>query len=89
MAIVQRRWNFLHQPIYSAAHALNPTFMREGLTSTVVVELDEILLLFSVGSVKFSDLKLQWEQFREYDGPGFDDAESTVPHEWWHAHGRK
>jgi hypothetical protein len=49
MAIVQPRWTFLHQPVYSAAHALNPAFMREELTATVVDELDEILLLFQEG----------------------------------------
>jgi hAT family C-terminal dimerisation region len=55
----------------------------------VIDELEEVLLRLCSSSTTITQLKKEWEEFREYDGPGFDDAESVAPHEWWLAHGRK
>jgi hypothetical protein len=79
----------LHQPIYSAAHALNPAFLKLPMPEEVIDELEEVLLRLCSSSTTMTQLKKEWEEFREYDGPGFDDAENVAPHEWWLAHGRK
>jgi hypothetical protein len=87
--LVRSRWDFLHQPIYSAAYALNPAFLGHSIPEKVIEELNVVLLKLCSRSTTFTRLKKEWEEFRDYDGPGVDDAESEAPHEWWLAHGRK
>lgn len=87
--LVKNRWKFLHQPMYSAAHALNPAFLKKGMSETVIEELDQVLLQLCSSSTTITQLKKEWEEFREFEGPGYEEAESEAPHEWWFAHGRK
>jgi hypothetical protein len=42
-AIVNARWSFLHQPIYTAAYALNLVFMKSELSDEAMDEVDSVL----------------------------------------------
>jgi hAT family C-terminal dimerisation region len=87
--LVAARWEFLHQPVHSAAYAMNPAFLSRPMPDEVIDDLDSVLLQLCGAGTTITQLKKEWEEFREYNGPGSDEVENESPHEWWYAHGRK
>lgn len=92
-ALLLKRWEFLHQPIYAAAYALNPQFWHHDLE-----EVEEVMsglreVLTQLLGPDISNVALQeWQDFRAQRGAfagaaAAAGARSMLPHKFWGLYG--
>ena len=87
------RWDFLHQPVYGAAYALNPQFWDQDIEAVEEVMSGLKDTLLQLLGVELATTALQeWEDFRSrlgtFAGPlAAAGAAAMEPHRFWNVHG--
>lgn len=92
-AIAEKRWEFMHAPIYAAAYALNPKYWSHD-----VFENDEVMEGLAIMAHKLlsgDEPKTALEQFDDWKrmrGPlgneiAVVDAKSMLHYKWWRIYG--
>lgn len=94
LQLLLSRWEFLHQPIYAAAYALNPQFWHHKDLGAVVEVMDGLkaILLQQLGVEGATAALQEWEDFRNQRGSfrgvlAAAGARSMEPYRFWNVHG--
>jgi hypothetical protein len=92
-ALLLLRWDFLHQPIYAAAYALNPQFWHQNLEDENEVMQGLRSTLEKLLGPDLVNVALQeWQDFRARKGAFSGEAASAgarsmLPHRFWDCYG--